>query len=138
LMIRELAAEYGVSDRVEIEIRTADMAVAIDQAVPLVLIANEPAASALEHAFPGDARRKICVGLSYAREPAEGSDPADGYGVLEVVDDGVPLRPSFAFEAAESTGFYLVRTLTSQLQARMTVAEHASGKTFRLSFPIGN
>jgi two-component system, sensor histidine kinase PdtaS len=137
-MIRELAAEYGVSDRVEIQIRTADMAVDIDKAIPLALIANELAANALEHGFPGDARGKMCVGLSYAREPAEESDPEDEHGILEIADDGAPLPPSFAFEAAESTGFYLVRTLTSQLQARMTVAKHASGKTFRLTFPIGN
>jgi two-component sensor histidine kinase len=129
-MIRELTAEYAVSGRVETEIRTADMAIDIDRTISLALIANELIANALEHAFPSDARGKIRIALSYAQQRAD--------GLLEIDDDGVPLPAAVDFENAESTGFYLVRTLVSQLRAEMTVAERASGKSFRLTFPIGN
>jgi two-component sensor histidine kinase len=130
-LINELAAEYAMSDRVQTEIRTADMALDVEQAIPLALIANELAANALEHAFPAGTHGRICVALSYASEP-------DEYGVLEVSDDGVPLPATFDLKTAESTGLYLVRTLASQLRAQLTVEESTPGKTFRLRFPLAN
>jgi two-component sensor histidine kinase len=136
LMIRELASGYGVVDRVEIQIRTTDIAVDMHEAISLALIANELAANALDHAFPENARGKICVTLSYATESADASKPAYEYGVLEVEDNGIPLPAAFDFETAESTGLYLVRTLTSQLGATMTLEERAGRKTFRLTFPV--
>jgi two-component sensor histidine kinase len=137
LMIRELAAEYAVSGRVEINIRSAEIAVDIDHAIPLALIANELASNALEHAFPGDARGNIRVVLGYARGPADRLGPADDRGFLQVEDEGVPLPAPFNFETAESTGLYLVRTLASQLRADITLEERSDGKTFRLTFPLG-
>jgi two-component system, sensor histidine kinase PdtaS len=134
-MIRELAGEYGVSDRVETNIRTADIAIDMDQAIPLALIANELASNALEHAFPGDAQGRVYVALSYAQSSSD-PDSAGAYGLLEIGDDGVPLPASVHLETAESTGFYLARTLTSQLRAKLTVAERSTGKTFRLTFPV--
>jgi two-component sensor histidine kinase len=136
-MIHELVAEYSVSDRVKTEIRTTDMAVDVDQAIPLALIANELVANTLEHAFPDDVRGTMCVALSYTGEIADACEPADQYGVLEVADDGIPLPATFDLQTAESTGFYLVRNLTWQLRATITVAEHTpGGKRFRLTFPV--
>jgi len=136
LMIRELAAEYAVFDRIETNIRTADIAVDMDQAIPLALIANELASNAIEHAFPGGARGKVYVALSYAPQSSSDSDSAGAYGVLEIGDDGVRLPAWVNFETAESTGFYLARTLTSQMRAKLNVTERSIGKTFRLAFPI--
>jgi two-component sensor histidine kinase len=135
-IIHELVAEYGVSDRVETEIRTADMAVDVDQAIRLALIANELVANSLDHAFPDDVRGKMCVALSYTGEITDACEPADRYGVLEVEDDGIPLAAMFDLETAESTGFYLVRNLTWQLRATITVEHTPGGKRFRLTFPV--
>ena len=136
LMIGELTAQYDVSDRVEVQIRTADLAVAVDRAIPLALIATELTANALEHAFPGTARGRICVALSYGGAAADPSNSSVEYGLLEVTDDGVPLPATVHLETAESTGFYLVRTLTSQLRANVALAERAAGKAFSVTFPI--
>jgi two-component sensor histidine kinase len=137
VMIRELVAEYSVSDRVETEIRTTDLAVDLDQAIPLALIASELVTNALEHAFPADRGGKICIALSYAREPANACKAVYECGLLEVEDDGAPLPAMFDLETAESTGLYLVRNLTLQLRATISAAERApSGKRFLLTFPI--
>ncbi|MFL6416414.1 MAG: sensor histidine kinase [Bryobacteraceae bacterium] len=134
-LVRDLAAEYAISHRVEIQITAADMAVGIDKAIPLALIANELAANALEHAFGERERGKVSVTLSYEREPF-GTADALGYAILDVIDDGVPLPGEWGSGAGEATGLYLVKTLTSQLRGQFNVQESSSGKRFRVRFPL--
>ncbi len=135
-LIRELAAEYAISDRVQTDVRTADIAVDLDHAIALALIANELTANALEHAFPGDGRGKIGVSLSYGGVPMHGTSAME-HGELQISDDGVGLPAGLDFQTAESTGFYLVKALTTQLRAKISLDEHTRGTSFRVSFPLG-
>jgi two-component sensor histidine kinase len=134
-LVQELAAEYAVSDRVEMKVRAADLALGMNDAIPLALIANELTANALEHAFPGEARGNICVTLSYTPVPV-GGVAAMEHAELEISDTGVPLPDAWELQTADSTGFYLVRTLTSQLRGKIMVETRQSGKAFRLAFPL--
>ncbi len=135
-LVRELASEFSISDRVEIEVMTADMALDVDRAISLALIANELTANALEHAFPADARGKMCVTLSYAKAALDGA-PGASCGELTVSDDGRALPANWNYQTAQSTGFHLVRALTAQLRAQISVEERPRGKTFRIVFPLG-
>lgn len=125
-LVRELAAEYAISDRVEMEVVNVDLAVDTDQAIGLALIANEVIANAFEHAFPNGARGKIYVKLNYA----------GAYGELEIRDNGRGLPAGWNYETADSTGFYLIRALTSQLKGQIRLEEHSPGTAFRLTFPL--
>jgi two-component sensor histidine kinase len=134
-LVYELAADYGMSDRVKIQVSTADVAVDMDEAIALALIANELLANALEHAFPGSAGGEISVRLGY-RSPAAERPEGLAAGILEIRDDGVPLPATWDAKEAETTGLFLVRTLTAQLAATLSVEQGALGKTFLLEFPL--
>jgi two-component sensor histidine kinase len=134
LLVSDLIAEYGISNRIEADIRTSDMAVSMEDGIPLALIANELVANALEHAFPDEARGTIRVRLDYAAAAVNGTSESET-GELEISDDGIPLE-SAQFQSGEKTGFTLVRMLTSQLHAKLALENGAAGKTFRLRFPL--
>jgi two-component sensor histidine kinase len=135
-LVRELAAEYAPSgDRIELDIRAADIALDMDDAIALALIANELVANAFEHAFEGDRSGTIAVTLSYRGAPTR--TPAAGYGELRVSDNGVGLTAGLDFKTAESTGFYLVNALTRQLRGRIRLDERVQGTSFLVAFPLG-
>jgi two-component sensor histidine kinase len=126
-LIRELVSDYDVSGRIETDVSASDIAVSIDDGIPLALIVNELVANALEHAFPDGASGKIRVCLAYAA--------ADEYGELEVSDNGKPLLTG-EFDSGEKTGFTLLRTLTLQVHGKIALENGADGKPFRLTFPL--
>jgi PAS domain S-box-containing protein len=128
----QLAAFYGFGERVQLEVSTADMAVDIEQAIPLALISNELLCNAFKHAFPGGRRGRVFVGLRY---DTSGTAPLSGE--LEITDDGTGLRDDVDLRTAESMGFHLVNILTAQLRASVELAR-ANGTSFRVRFPIGD
>jgi two-component sensor histidine kinase len=134
-LVRELIAEYDASDLIEQEVVTCDMAIGLDKGIPLALIANELVANTLEHAFPDGRGGKIRVRLAYAAVPPVDGAEAVARGELEVTDYGLAM-PSEAFDAGQTTGFILIRTLTSQLQGEITLENCPGLKTFRLRFPL--
>lgn len=133
-LVEQLAGEYAVPDRIQLDVSTSDIAVRIDDGITLVLIANELVSNAIEHAFPDGASGKIDIRLTYTRVPVDEAGTTT-YGELEVSDNGKPLSSS-KFEAGESTGFTLIRTLTSQLHGKIALENRADGKAFRLIFPL--
>jgi PAS domain S-box-containing protein len=112
-------------DGVTLILTFADVALAVDKAIPCGLILNELITNALKHAFPGGRPGTLRVTLA----------PVDDGGLrLEVADDGVGL-PTLAEAARTPTlGLGLVSMLTRQLGARLDV-ETAVGTTFRLTVP---
>ncbi|HVL32777.1 MAG TPA: histidine kinase dimerization/phosphoacceptor domain -containing protein, partial [Actinomycetota bacterium] len=95
-----------------------------DTATPLSLVLNELIQNAVEHAFPG---RGGTVDVELARTERE---------LLVVVrDDGVGLPPSFALETSGNLGMQIVRTLASEMDARLAMKSEG-GTRIELAIPL--
>lgn len=92
--------------RVRLVAQDGELAIDIQRAVPLGLILNELVCNALKHAFPGDRRGEIRIGV--------------GDGVLFVADDGVGMPRGEP--AAGALGLELVRLLAQQLGGTIEIA----------------
>jgi len=92
-------------DRVRVRATMEPVSVPIDVAVPCGLVLNELVSNAFRHAFAGNERGEVRIGL--ARSPEGGIE-------LEVSDDGVGLPVGFDFLKQETLGFQIVRGLVEQ------------------------
>lgn len=116
----------GVSpERVKLTLDLKPISVAVDVAIPCGLILNELITNALKHAFPGERRGCVHVGLA-----ERGSQAL----TLVVSDDGVGLPPGFDAGRCESLGMQLIQTLAQQVGGEFTV-ERTGGARFQLAFP---
>jgi two-component sensor histidine kinase len=129
-LARHLWAFYGMEERIQLDIDTADVALDIDQAIPLALISNELLCNAFKHAFPDERRGLIFVRLRYI--VGEASQHA---GELEISDNGIGIPDTVDIRTAQSMGFHLVRILTEQLHASPTVTRQ-NGTCVRVRFSI--
>ncbi len=100
----------------------------ITDAIPCGLILNELVSNALKYAFPGD--RTGVIRVSFARIGNEDVE-------LTVADNGVGLPAGFSIEESPSLGLQVVRTLTRQLGAMLSVGSEP-GATFRLRWKLPN
>jgi two-component sensor histidine kinase len=113
------------SERVALQLAVADVALAVDKAIPCGLILNELITNALKHGFPDARSGTVRVDIA----------PFNGGGLrLVVSDDGVGLPRDLDFERSESLGLQLVRMLAKQLDAGLEVVP-GRGTTFRLTVP---
>lgn len=131
-LARELHRSYQVSDSIRFTIETADLALGMNQAIALALIANELLSNAFEHAFPSGRSGDVSVVLKY-----DNSDRVER-GELRIADDGVGLPEHVTLEESDTMGFDLVRLLSSQLHADITMPPRDNGACFLISFPIGD
>ncbi|MBN1939300.1 MAG: PAS domain-containing protein [Candidatus Aminicenantes bacterium] len=97
----------------------------IATANPLGLILNELFSNAVKHAFPGDRKGEILVGLRRSGE--------EEY-VLTVRDDGVGLPPDFDLSGNTSFGVQIIESLVSQLNGALTIGKSPRGASFELLF----
>ena len=96
----------------------------METAVPLGLIVNELVSNAFKHSFNGHRAGELIVTL---RRNGGGSHS------LMVADNGPGLPSSLDLAQIESLGLQLVRTLSHQLKAKLTL-QRESGAAFRLEF----
>jgi PAS domain S-box-containing protein len=127
--VRQLSAHlfrsYGASPgqiRLSVDVQSTSMS--LDAAVPCGLILNELVSNSLKHAFPNGREGAIHVSMSEA---------SDDELTLCVRDDGVGLPPDVDFWNTHSLGLRLVRTLSDQLGAKITVSCNG-GTDVRLTF----
>jgi two-component sensor histidine kinase len=120
-LAHELALSSG---RTEPELRAESCRLALDEAVPLGLIANELVQNALKHAYPKGQDGYISIEFS-----------RDGKGYALVVSDrGAGLPAGFDPLAARSMGLTLVRSLSEQLGGILAF-DGPPGFSARLRFP---
>lgn len=112
--------------RVDFELELAELALPVDQAIPLGLLCNELFTNALKHAFPDGAEGVVRVRL----------ERADGQIVITVRDTGPGLPPGFEPGQGTTLGLQLVWSLADQLHGRME-ARNDGGAVFTLRFPAG-
>jgi len=92
---------------------------------PLGLILNELFSNAVKHAFPGNRKGEIIIGLRRTG--------GEEY-VLTVRDDGVGLPPNFDLAGKSSFGVQIIDSLVSQLNGTLTVGKPKRGASFELRF----
>ncbi|MDZ7719863.1 MAG: PAS domain S-box protein [Balneolaceae bacterium] len=109
---------------VEFETDLNEAELNINQAVPCGLIINELITNSLKHAFPGKKEGKVCVTL----------DSDNDTFILIIEDNGIGLPDGFNIETAQDMGMTLVRILSKQLEADLTVNNSKEGVAFTITF----
>ena len=117
---------YGIStDKCVIKINIIDIFLGIDVAIPCGLLINEMVTNSLKHAFPGNRKGLICVGLTL---------DLDNMYTLEVRDNGTGIPDSVNPNETQTLGLKLIMTLTKQLQGNIEINKKG-GTEFKLTFP---
>jgi PAS domain S-box-containing protein len=133
-MAYDVQNSQDTSGRIHVQVDIADLALGIDDAVPLGLITSELLCNAFKHAFPDGRRGTVLLKVTYVRRGGENRPSSRAQ--LEISDDGVGLPADFDIETHESLGFELVRILARQLHAEVIVDKSAPGAHFALLFPL--
>src|SRR5262249_28487265 len=102
------------------------MAVGVDYAVPIGLIAHELVSNACKHAFPEGVGGAIRVALTPV-----GGDELE----LEVSDNGRGIPEGWSPEEASTLGSHLVAALSRQIGGTFRQVAVREGACFRVRFP---
>jgi two-component sensor histidine kinase len=123
-LCNDILKSWGTRN-VECLVNSINVALTVDKAIPIALIATELISNALEHAFKGRPQGTINVGFG-----------RDGGGAitLTVSDDGTGLPDGFVAANSTSLGMRIIWSLTSQLGGRFEVV-NGKGTTFCLIIP---
>ena len=123
LLAQNIGRVFRIPGRqVELRIEAEDILLGIDQAIPCGLLLNELISNAYKHAFTDPGSGCVRVRLRMAGHMVE----------LVVQDDGGGLPPDY--EARDSLGMKLIRTLVAQLRGSLEISSER-GSRFRISFP---
>ncbi|HEY2033971.1 MAG TPA: sensor histidine kinase [Rhizomicrobium sp.] len=95
-----------------------------EKAQTIALIVNEIVMNAIKHAHPSGLPTQIYVGC--------GRD-AKGRSFVEIYDDGVGLPENFNEKKDGGVGFKLIRALTKQIGADLTIESSSLGLLFRIA-----
>jgi PAS domain S-box-containing protein len=136
-IVRRLVGFYAVDhERIQVRLEADDVALPLEQALPLGLIVNELFSNSLKHAFPGTRRGTIQLHFRYLPETVPAGQTLDGaWCELSVQDDGVGISHVEELWQGKSMGLRLVRLLTDQLHGRVTLDPSHSSQ-FTVQFPL--
>lgn len=124
-LANELYFAFSSPAGVSVQVDGEPIEVPIDTAIPCGLILNELLANCFKYAFPNGKTGTILVEFKKGRP---------GCVNLSVTDDGVGLRPDFAWQHAQSLGLQIVQILAKQLGGALELQD-SCGTRFYLSFP---
>jgi PAS domain S-box-containing protein len=103
----------------------ADVALEIDQAIPVGLIISELVTNAFKHAFSTKSEGEITVELQASGEQ---------HLVLRVSDNGIGFDAETRSHSSETLGLVLVRNLSRQLDGQLSITGE-QGTVFEIVFP---
>lgn len=115
----------GVSARVRLDLTCDSLSLPVDQAIPLVLLANEAVTNAYKHAFPNDSSGEITVCLQHSSEHVL---------ILRIADSGIGWQPTGG--AGIGMGLRLIRTFAAQLQGTLSFSTAAQEKGTAITLTI--
>ncbi len=127
--VQELVGHLIHSSRIEpehiqLKVNCNGIAVEVDTAVTLAIIANELASNALKHAFPEDQPGTLEISLQSLE---------DGRLCLAVQDDGVGFPQNRDLSNSSSLGLQLVQMLAGHMHGEVTL-ERVGGTRFTVTF----
>ena len=110
-------------DLVNLEIKTDNISLNLDQAIPCGLILNELISNTLKHAFPYKKKGKVTVSIKQNKQKV----------TLQINDNGIGLDKKFSIEKVETLGLQLVDSLVKQLNGTIKI-EINNGTKFIITF----
>jgi two-component system, sensor histidine kinase PdtaS len=111
--LRSLVMAVGaMQKRIVFKVDVDPIPFSLDRAVPVGLIVNELLTNSLKHAFPDRETGTVRV---------EARRTADGTVTIIVSDDGVGLPSAEVMDRARTLGYRLVKRLSGQVEARVSV-----------------
>jgi PAS domain S-box-containing protein len=136
-IVRRLVGFYRVDrERIQVRIEADDVALCLEQALPLGLIVNELFSNSLKHAFPGTRRGTIQVHFRYLPETILPGQTLDGgWCELSVQDDGVGISNTEELWQRKSMGLRIIRLLTDQVHGRVAL-DGSHSTRFTVQFPL--
>ncbi len=132
-----IALHATVPNGVNLNLDVQDMALHIEQAIPLGLIANELILNSLKHGLKGGTGI-LKVSLNYVPGSSgsdQGADLDDGWAQFRIEDNGPGLPAGLDLSRTQSLGFQLIKLLVRQLNARLEIGE-GPGASFTVLFPL--
>jgi two-component sensor histidine kinase len=99
----------------------------LNLAVPCATITNELVTNCLKHAFADERRGHIWIDL----------ERREGEYLLRIADDGVGLPAGFEPSTSRTLGLRLVRSMVTQIDARISFRNAKPGLEVLLCFPDG-
>lgn len=103
----------GMAAQVQLDVACDAIALPVEQAIPLVLLANELVTNAYKHAFPNASSGGIAVSLRH---------PSEHVLTLRIADTGIGWRPA---DGQAGMGLKLIRNFAAQLQGTLIFSSAA-------------
>jgi two-component sensor histidine kinase/HAMP domain-containing protein len=113
-------------DGISFHVKSEEILLGIDIAIPCGLIANELISNSLKHAFPD--RKPGTIAISVRKIDLNEIE-------LSVHDDGIGFPKGADFRKTASMGMNLVMTLTQQIMGTIAL-DVTAGTTFTITFPL--
>lgn len=128
-LIYHLFNSFSVkSNQIALSIKSENIFMTMDTAIPCGLIINELVTNSLKHAFPSNRKGEIAIEMQYH---------TNNKFTLCVRDNGIGLPKDFDYTESDSLGFLLVQNLVKQLEASMDVNTD-NGTEYKIVFSILN
>ena len=112
------------AERIRLETDLEDVSLDVNSAVPCGLLVSELVTNALKHAFPGDRKGLVRIGLHRGET---------GTVELRVADDGVGFPEAVDFRCTESLGLQIVTLLVGQIEGTIEL-DRKTGTAFTIAF----
>lgn len=126
-LIISLRNTFKKEDNLTLSVKSEDVFVEIEQAIPCSLIINEVIVNAIKHAFHADDTGTIEVVITQAANQIR----------ISISDNGIGLPKDFNPEVTSSLGSTLIKILTQQLEGQFTYAKASpNGTIFTLTFRL--
>ena len=125
-LLDEIMESYGGGiGRIRLETDVENLAIDIEQAIPLGIMINEVITNSMKHAFP-DGEGGI---IHLAMKKNKGNDCT-----LLIKDNGVGIPGDMDFDKVRGIGLQLIRELAKQLKGTIFLTRE-KGTTFEMNFP---
>ncbi|QIK41133.1 sensor histidine kinase [Pontivivens nitratireducens] len=124
-MMQDVAQALGGETPVSVEcMAPEEMALPVNQVIPLALAINELMTNSLKYAFIGRDSGEISLLI----------ERVDTKRILTYRDNGVGLPAGFDLDAAGGLGMTIIQTLARQLAAEIKIVRDAPGTCFVIAF----